>query len=481
MRAFTVTVLLLLGLPQLARAERCPANQPAWLRGRVVVNEPNLKPPALRGVGEVFVFAYQRGATPASLRRMAVTDSDGYFCIHDTVPGEWAVTSLEPFTFRPFVRELTCAAGACDLGEVRVDENLFRISDDYVNFEQDGTMWWGGPYAQTIVFPAGATQVTKVTIRSGAGSVNPVKAFAGETVSGQPIASSVLRIPNSTGGGRGTAFFHPGQWRVSGGEKYTLLFEGGMAPWRLAQDAYPAGQMFTVAGATLNALAGKDLCTTVDFDGLDGNVTNFVMGMNGAYIWVGATVAQSFVAHSSDITHASVFTGTPAGFRRVRASISESLNGPAIGPEKETIGLDQQGVAFAWFKGEVPVTPGKTYFVRFNFPEGGRAVYTQDKDPQGNPPFPPGTLYADGNVQQGALAGRVLGTMPVAVADAGVTDAGTSLTDAGTPNQPDGGALPPVDGGTDPGPDAPRGCGCGAGGDGLLALGILLLRRRKTP
>ena len=88
------------------------------------------------------------------------------------------------------------------MGEIRLDEHMFRISDDYVNFGSD---WWGGPFAQSIVMPAASVSLVKVTFRSGAGSTNAVNVYQGQDLSVAPVGSSSLSIPGNPGGGRGTA------------------------------------------------------------------------------------------------------------------------------------------------------------------------------------------------------------------------------------------------------------------------------------
>ena len=152
-RLLLAAAVLLASIP--AHAEICPGDQPTWISGRTVVWEPNLDPPQLRGVGEVFVYAYEPGESTAGTRFMAVSDPDGYFCIHDTTEGDWAVTSFEPFHFRPFVREIHCDPAGCDLGEIQLDQPMVRISDDYIDYGDD---WWGGPWARPRRPPACCAQ-----------------------------------------------------------------------------------------------------------------------------------------------------------------------------------------------------------------------------------------------------------------------------------------------------------------------------------
>ncbi len=54
------------------------------------------------------------------------------------------------------------------------------------------------------------------------------------------------------------------------------------------------------------------------------------------------------------------------------------MDGAAISPVRQTIGLEQQGVGFAWFDDEVPVVPGQVYVVRFAFPSGFGVAYARD-------------------------------------------------------------------------------------------------------
>lgn len=464
-----------------ARAEQCPPGEPTWIRGRVTVWEPNLNPAQLRGLGEVYVYAYEPGDSTPQTRYMAVSDPDGHFCIHDTFAGPWVVTAFEPFQFRPFVVELSCVDGACDLGEVRVDEHLVRISDDYVSFGSD---WWGGPFAQSVQMPVGAESLVKVTFRSGAASSNTVFVHAGETLAGAALTTAAVSFPDNAGGGRGTAHFTPGEALVIPGALYTIVLDGGSAPWRLTGNPYGVGQMYTVAGQTLDPVADTDLCLTLDVDGPDGNLTSVVVTHNDGWVF-GQTVTQAFVARSAGVTHASVVSGTPSGFRRIQASVSASVDGPPIGPTKETTGLDQQGVAFAWFANEVVLTPGQTYYVRFHFPGGGFAVYRRELDPAGQPVYPAGQLYADTSPESGALWGRILGPAPQSdPPDGGLPDAGppddAMPPDAGPPQ----GDASPLDPDASTGNETSAGCACSTSTPGatwLMCLPLLWLwwRRRR--
>ncbi|MBS1119786.1 MAG: hypothetical protein H6Q90_2014 [Deltaproteobacteria bacterium] len=440
----------------MARAETCPENQPGWMRGRAIVFEPNLTPPGDRGIGEIFAFAFRRGDSEPGTRYLAVSDSDGNLCIHDTSAGEWVVTSLEPFTFRPIVREVTCTARSCDMGELHFE--ALRVSDDYVEYNTD---WWSGSLAETITVPEGATSLAKLTFRSGAESRNAVEVHRGLDVTGEPIARSSISFPG--GGGRATAAFAPGV-PLTPGETLTIAVLGSWAPYRLG-DVYAGGAAYQVGDDhSLNPIANTDLCFNLDLDS-GGSATSFLVSANDGYEF-GSDLAQEFVAHSTAITHASAFTGGPEGFRRVRIFVSETPNGPPIGPVKETIGLHDQGIAVAWFADELPVTIGQHYYLRVQYPELGHATYTRKQLPDRSAPYPDLVLRVDGNPVDGSLVGRVMG--PTATTGAG-GDAGTS-----------------GDGGVDPQPGV-GGCGCQSGrgvSDGGLLLGVavglyLCLRRRR--
>jgi len=399
-----VLFLVAAACASVATAEVCPDTEPTAIGGRVLVWEDNLEPPALRGVGEVYVYAFEPGDSTEGTRYMAVSDGDGYFCIHDTYDADWVVTSFEPFTYRPFVREIHCQPGACDLGDIQLDQTMVRISDDYVDY-QDG--WWGGPFAQTVVMPAGAENLVKVSMRSACESTNDVNVYEWGG-SGPAVGISVLQFPSTAGGGRATAFFQPGDVQVTPGVTYQITLDGGSAAYRADGDIYPDGEMLWWDSDIWVPISGTDLCLTLDVDGPDGNLTNFISGGQDGWVY-GSTVGQSFVARSESITHASFVVGSPCDFCRIKASISQTFDGPAIGPTKETTGLHEQGVAFAWFEGEVPVEPGHTYFIRYNFPVDWSVAYTWSQDAGGNDPYASGEAYADGAPQGVDLWGRILG------------------------------------------------------------------------
>ena len=251
-----VLLPLVLFLSNSALAEICPDTEPTAISGRVVVWEANLDPPSQRGVGEVYVYAFEPGDSTEGTRFMAVSDDEGYFCIHDTFEADWVVTSFEPFTYRPFVREIHCSSGACELGEIQLDQSLVRISDDYVDF-QDG--WWGGPFAQTVVMPTGAVSLVKLSMRSACESTNDVNVYEWGGA-GPAVGTSVLQFPSTAGGGRATAFFQPGEAPVSAGITYQITLEGGSAAYRVDDDIYADGEMLWWDSDIWVPIGGTDLC-----------------------------------------------------------------------------------------------------------------------------------------------------------------------------------------------------------------------------
>ena len=108
--------------------------------------------------------------------------------------------------------------------------------------------------------------------------------------------------------------------------------------------------------------------------------------------------------------------------------------------------------------------PGQTYYLRFHFPEGGRAVYRRELDPLGGPPYPAGQLYADSNQEAGALWGRIMGPSSSGPgpdggvpADGSPSIDGTAGVDAAV--VADGGG-PGTDSGNGQGGGGSGGCGC---------------------
>ncbi|QQR91280.1 MAG: hypothetical protein IPJ88_06010 [Myxococcales bacterium] len=410
LRALAAT--LSFGIGSTAYAEQCPNDQPSWIRGRAVYNEQGVS----RTLGEVYVYAYERGQSTANTRYIAVTDNDGYLCIHDTGYGEWVVTVYEPFTFRPIVRELNCSASACDLGDLHLDTAL-RISDDHLGY--DGN-WWGGSFAQTVLMPEDSLSLVKVSFRDGAAQ-NPIsiQVFEGQQATGTPIGSAGLRVLSLSN--RDSAVFQPGEVLVNPGELYTFVGSGGWAPWRDTGDRYPSGQGFSVDGnGALSELSNQDIALNLDIDGPDGNLTSMYVHYNDSAEG-GSDFAQSFIARSASITHASVFVGGGSGLRRIQAFISATKDGPAIGPIKESKGLPEQGVAFAWFANEVPTVVGQTYFLRIHYPTGSFSLYTRRQVPRSDPnatsqtesdAYKAGELWVNGGLAQGDLSGRILGPAP---------------------------------------------------------------------
>ena len=464
-RLVTAAICLLLAGP--AVAEICPDDQPTAMRGRVVVWEDNLDPPAWRGVGEVFVYAYGPGDHVGQPRTMAVSDGDGHFCVHDTTEGEWVVTAFEPFTYRPFVREIQCAPGACDLGDLALDDALVRISADDVDY-QDG--WWGGPFGQTLVMPPGAVSLSKISFRSAAASTNDVEVseWGG---SGPVLATATVGFPDTPGGGRATAFFQPGEAAVDDQTTYFVSLGGGSAAYR-AGDIYAGGEMYGWDSDIWVPVGGTDLCLTLDVDGVDGNLTSYISGGQDGWVY-GDTVGQSFVARSEAITHAAFVVGTPCDLCTIQASIGETFDGPAIGPVKETRGVHEQGVAFAWFSDEVPMIAGHEYFVRYHFPDGWSVAYSWSADAAGDDVYEAGDAWADGNAQGTDLWGRVMGPMEIPGDDDDVADDDTADDDDSSDDDDD--ASPGPGGGGEGGCE----CSASAGGNGLvlLLLGLLAAAR----
>ena len=495
--AISVAGLTFLTGMQTAAAEECPSSEPTSIRGRVVVDEPNKNPPGLRGIGEVFVYAYPVGRPDTGKRKIAVTDPKGHFCIHDTNAGKWIVTSAQPFQFRPFVETLDCQAGSCDLGEIRLDESLLRISDDFVSYDSN---WWGGPYAQTITVPSGAASINAITFRSAGQSSPEVQVLKGKTISGSPLARDTIGFPGNPGGSRETAFFEPGELTVTPNQTYTVYFNGSGGLWRLGGDSYGGGEMFDAGGGSLSAISGTDMCLTADVDGPDGNLTSHYSGGQSGAVQ-GNVVAQQFVARSEAITHVTIFVGPPKGTHEIRVSIGETPEGPAIGAARETGVLHQQPGAFAWAPGAVDVTPGQKYWVRFEFPEARKSVYFDEDNPAGGP------LWVDGTQKKGAFWGRVMGPANVDAGtggDAGTAadtnvgpepDASTStpdstsaLLDTGYSVHPDGDSAPDSGADVESGAAAIGGSGCGCHQSSLeqppttalLLLVLLFATRRRS-
>ena len=484
--------LFLLGVLVLAApgaAEPCSSQDTTSLRGRVTVFEPNRPDgPGTRGVGEVFVTAYGRAAegTVGLSAPVSVTDPDGNFCVHEPPTGDVVLTMVEPFTFRPAVRVYSCPLGGCELGDVRIDESAIRVSDDFAEGIAQRE-WSGDTLAQTITLPPGALQVVKVTFRAdGAGGAFHARVHQGG-VTGPVVGAGNFRIGDR--GGRDTAMLlGPARMLDGTGGEFTLVTEvasgTGWAPYLMPNDVF-AGTLFTVAGAgDVQERPGQDLCFNLDVDGIDGHVTSLLATNNTGYV-PAHQLDQVFVARSRAITHASVYSGSPNGFRQVQASLIDDATGMQIGPTREMRGLQDQGVSFAWFEDETPTVPGQAYRLRIEFPEGAFAVYIRTQDHLGEPFFPGAAIIADGNRTDGAVIwGRIMGPAPRASEGEGEGEGEEEVGGEGEGEAGEGEGQGPQDEGADDGP----GCTCASKASlpdaAMLAviggvLGRLRLRRRR--
>lgn len=399
-----------------ATAAPCPDTPEAshWVRGRLMVRAANLGPDEIRGVGEVYVYAYKKSTSSQGSAYWTMSDNNGDFCLENTAQGSWVVTVFEPFHFRPFVREVDSVLSTCHMGNIFLDSSMLTISDDYV---EGSYREWGGPALQSVVLPENTVAMIKVTFRSAAFGQNYVELYEGEgaTLSSMSLlGTSSLQFPEPYGG-RGTAVFQAGGLPGVPGNAYTVLLAGESAPYRLTDNAYSQGQMYDLSGENLVARTNEDLCLHLDLDGPDLNRTSYLVLGSDGYEW-GHTFVQTFVARSEEITHMSISVGTPEGARRILASVHETLQDANAGTNpvssvKEMEAWPQQTVAFAWFVGEQPVTPNHTYYARFYVPrEDGQALYTHKKDSLGSDLVSSGgPLYVDGVQVQGYAWGRIMG------------------------------------------------------------------------
>ncbi len=347
-----------------------------------------------RGVYEIAVWA---SSSETGYTYSAGTATDGTYTI--TLPaGTYTVGLRDPFHFRVQIRH----------GVVVRDNRTTPL-----NFTLYNTVWtddpiwfvnWHRVYAQSFI--ADGTSVVKVTARvaSETTTIN-VSIHEGGPDGPQVGPTRTLYAGQS---GRGTAAWHAGEVPVVPGRQYTVvlrrpdnaLWSTYMSrPLYFGSDAYPDGCAI-VDGSPIPDL---DLGITVCCDD-DGHSTFYHVRQNNGGQWVNEAV-QGFVARGSSLTSVSFITG---GVSNVLFSVSVHTapsGGQTVGAVRYVRGWADTPMMVCWSPGEVPLTPGQTYYLRIRRTTGeGFYIYLA------NNAYPDGVVYLNGVAQPGLDLGSCVMT-----------------------------------------------------------------------
>lgn len=347
-----------------------------------------------RGIYEIAVWA---SSSDTGYTYSTGTATDGTYTI--TLPaGTYTVGLRDPFHFRIQIRH----------GVVVRDGRTTPL-----NFTLYNTVWtddpiwfvnWHRVYAQSFI--ADGTSVAKVTARvaSEATTIN-VSIHEGGADGPQIGPTRTLYAGQS---GRGTAVWHAGEVPVIPGRQYTVvlrrpdnaLWSTYMSrPLYFGADAYPDGYA-TVDGTPIPDL---DLGITICCDN-DGHSTFYHVRYNNGGQWVGEAV-QSFVARGSSLTSVSF---TPGGVSNVWFIVSVHTapsGGQTVGAVRYVRGWADNPMMVCWSPGEVPLTPGQTYYLRIQRATGeGFYIYLASNA------YPDGMVYLNGTAQPGLDLGSCVMT-----------------------------------------------------------------------
>jgi len=332
-----------------------------------------------RGVYEVCVFVNQYGS---GWNGYYSTQPNGYFTISGLEAGQYyTACAHDPFHFRSRI-----VTGIQGLGSGLVYQDLplhmnYTVRDDI--WDETGYR----EYGQTFV--ASGYNIIKISVRN-AGTAKTINVSVHEDGPGGPQVGPV-RSCYCGHGGRDTCSWNAGEVPTIPGHLYYVKAEaddGGV--WNSCLDSdgasYPDGMAYY--NGTPQPLTDLSLHIDSDDDGYISTVNTRYRG-GGDFA---NEFGQTFVANTQDIITASAVVGAD-GEVIMEFSILDAPGGSQIGPAKVVRGWgnDARGCCACWGPGEVPVTPGLSYYLRVRRQDhAGVYVYFASNTYSG------GSLYVDG-------------------------------------------------------------------------------------
>jgi hypothetical protein len=302
------------------------------------------------------------------------TGDNGYYSLDNLPAGTYAVAVVDPWHARAQIVtniQVTSAQGTYTV-DVPLRATYYSPDD---NWPSDPHWRWlfGGPdFAQSFV--ADGPYVVHATIRDAEWGANKeIEVSVCTSPMGQPIGPA--RKVRS-GAGHGETSWAGGEVPVTRGQTYFLRARStdgsGWAPG-LGCVPYPYGMMY------VNGAAQPDLDMTWEIScDDDGLVSSYYITRHKDHDEAGQEAlewGQTFVARSLDIQFASAHMFSP-GTCDLDFFIREGgFSGGQIGPTRTArieneVGRDQTG-GVLWGPGEVPVMPGRTYYLGVRRHEGG--------------------------------------------------------------------------------------------------------------
>ncbi|MBN1855147.1 MAG: carboxypeptidase regulatory-like domain-containing protein [Pirellulales bacterium] len=323
---------------------------------------------------------------------------DGYYRIDHIPAGDYSIYVNQPDFFAS--PQVVPDIRVPDTGLVHVNVDL---DVDYSTYFRDSGQWTDWQWDRYQTFTATGTAIRGISwVMAGWGLYQDKTARVRVLEdNGNPDVRQWRRIGERTDGNLASDSDEWVRW-ISGdvpitpGTRYAvnIHIDGGMAIYKRDKDArsYQGGQAYDQNGNPSNF----DLCITV-FTDHDEQVTHTTLSPGpGAFVGelFDTRWSQSFVAAGSSLAAADLFAASGMSDLELTWRIRrDGPDGPQIGPTKRTQGAyfasttDLVGVSYN--PGEVPLIPGKTYYIEATQLAGFTPFVMQ-----------PGERYQDGTAFQ---------------------------------------------------------------------------------
>lgn len=347
-------------------------------------------------------FGHPYGAVCMGADRVGATPAYGQACTWEAAPVGWySIGMLSQGIFTVGINEKdewkrTFAFGvAVGTGTTNLD-----FTYEYPNYV--GGIWYDanprGEYCQSFV--ATGTSIISVSVRTASNAT--VRITIHDTDPNGPQIGPA-RLVDAGYGSSSCGFWNAGEVPTTPGHIYCVKLRNnspqGLQPFYeavkdLMSNVYPEGKTW-VDGVQVD----RPICTVIgqDDDGIVTTVsTNKFQRLTGQ--WVGSVIGQTFTANGTSVLSVSALVGNSTDFI---ASVHDSVGadgsgGTQIGPAHYFKGVAWNARSIAvWAPGEVPITPGQTYYVKIRRVDGqGFVIYRTAADE-----YSGGACYIAGTVQ----------------------------------------------------------------------------------
>ncbi len=360
------------------------------------------------GVG-YYEFAVNANAisnTSAAAMGFAGTGIFGEFSMPNLAPGSYVLASWDVWWRSSFVFGVNVpASGNSADVDLRLNATMWGYPafwDDNGYYEFGQTFRATGPVTMFYLRdPLTQNFTRRLTVHAGG-----------------PAGPQVGVTRTWGGGGDQRLIYGYGEMPTVAGQTYYVRIRtpspatGGilmqMDPRPDFSDPMPGGHLFLGNGTTLTEYPDRDLGLVIMSDD-DGLLTSLYARASGSRSFTGTNVGQTFIAQGVSLISAAFWLADSSGPTYSVSVYEGGPGGAKIGPTKRNkparLGADPEMIV-AYGPGEVPLTPGQTYYLEVSRDDGHSfgAVYANDSNP-----FPRGQAFENRLVQTGFdLAGTIM-------------------------------------------------------------------------